>query len=220
MWVTKTTLTPLVEQRAHDLPRDLGALALVGRGERLVAEQDAAVGSIVVGDLAHPGEFLVELPALHRRVLFALVVREHAVADVGAERLARATNMPLCIISWARPTLRRNVDLPPWLAPVIITSDLPSASTSLPTTRCRRGECEAHVVEPAGRKRALVPGDRGRERRRLALLSEPLVQVQAAEVEGELGPEHDEEAVDVIGRLAECVGDEVDAPVFERRRVR
>jgi hypothetical protein len=42
--------------------------------------------------------------------------------------------MPLCIISWATPRLRSSVDLPPWLAPVIITSDLPSASTSLPTT--------------------------------------------------------------------------------------
>ena len=30
--------------------------------------------------------------------------------------------------------LRRKVDLPPWLAPVIITSDLSSASRSLPTT--------------------------------------------------------------------------------------
>ena len=44
-----------------------------------------------------------------------------------------ATNIPHCIISWATPTLRRKVDFPPWLAPVIITSDRPSASTSLPT---------------------------------------------------------------------------------------
>ena len=41
----------------------------------------------LVGDLAHPGELLVELAALHRRVLLALVVGEHAVADVGAQRL-------------------------------------------------------------------------------------------------------------------------------------
>ena len=46
-----------------------------------------------------------------------------------------ATNRPHCIISWAKPTLRRNVDLPPWLAPVIMMSRLPSASTSLPTAR-------------------------------------------------------------------------------------
>ena len=48
-----------------------------------------------------------------------------------------ATNMPHCIISWARPTLRRKVDLPPWFAPVIMISRLPSASTSLPTARPR-----------------------------------------------------------------------------------
>ena len=44
-----------------------------------------------------------------------------------------ATNIPACIISCARPTLRRKVDLPPWFAPVIMISCLPSASTSLPT---------------------------------------------------------------------------------------
>lgn len=47
-------------------------------------------------------------------------------------------NMPACIISWARPTLRRSVDLPPWLAPVIITRCLPFASMSFPTTRLPR----------------------------------------------------------------------------------
>ena len=54
-----------------------------------------------------------------------------------------ATNMPHCIISWARPALRRNVDLPPELAPVMITSDLPSASTSLPTTPSIRSARQA-----------------------------------------------------------------------------
>ena len=44
------------------------------------------------------------------------------------------TNSPDCIMSWATPTLRRNVDLPPELAPVMMTSDFPSACTSLPTT--------------------------------------------------------------------------------------
>ena len=28
-----------------------------------------------------------------------------------------ATNMPDCVMSWARPMLRRKVCLPPWLAP-------------------------------------------------------------------------------------------------------
>ena len=44
------------------------------------------------------------------------------------------TNSPHCIMSWATPTLRRNVDLPPELAPVMMTSCLPSACTSLPMT--------------------------------------------------------------------------------------
>lgn len=46
-----------------------------------------------------------------------------------------AVNMPHCLIIWATPTLRRNVDFPPWLAPVSTISRVPSADTSLPTTR-------------------------------------------------------------------------------------
>jgi hypothetical protein len=51
-----------------------------------------------------------------------------------ARSAVAAANIPDCIISWARPVLRRNVDFPPWFAPVIITSDAPSALTSLPIT--------------------------------------------------------------------------------------
>lgn len=43
--------------------------------------------------------------------------------------------MPLCIINWASPTLRRKVVLPPWLGPVMRTSGFPLAETSFPTTR-------------------------------------------------------------------------------------
>ena len=46
-----------------------------------------------------------------------------------------ATNMPHCIMSWAMPTLRKNVVLPPRLAPVTRTSALLSALKSLPTVR-------------------------------------------------------------------------------------
>jgi hypothetical protein len=35
--------------------------------------------------------------------------------------------MPHCIMSWATPTLRRNVDFPPELAPVMMISGFPSA---------------------------------------------------------------------------------------------
>ena len=120
--MTKKTLNARVDQGANDLARDLRALALVGRGEGLVAEQQAARPD-PVGDVAHPAELLVELAALMRRVFFALVVREHAVADRRANARRRRT-CPHCIISCARPTLRRNVDFPPWLAPVMITSAL------------------------------------------------------------------------------------------------
>ena len=58
-------------------------------------------------------------------------------ADAGPQDWA-VTNMPHCVMSWARPTLRRNVDFPPEFAPVMITRDLPSASTSLPTTLSAR----------------------------------------------------------------------------------
>jgi hypothetical protein len=46
-----------VKQGVDDLPGDLGALALVGGRERLVAQQHR-VGRDGVGDLAHPTEFL------------------------------------------------------------------------------------------------------------------------------------------------------------------
>ena len=59
--------------------------------------------------------------------------------------------MPACIISWASPTLRRNVDLPPWLAPVIMINGLPSASTSLPTARgLVEAERQGRVIQAAG----------------------------------------------------------------------
>ena len=55
-----------------------------------------------------------------------------------------------------------------------------------------------------------LTGQRGGEAGGLAFLAEPLVQVEAAEVEGELEPEHAEEALDVIGRLRYRVRDKVD----------
>ena len=95
--------------------------------------------------------------------------------------------------------------MPPWLAPVIITSDLPSASTSLPTTRVLEVKRQADVVE------ALAASARPRRRDGSGkhvgspFSLEPLVQVEAAEVEGELEPEHAEEALDVIGGLRDRV---------------
>src|SRR5487761_651344 len=72
------------QQRADDLAGDLGAFPFVGRSERLVAQHHAAWGYLA-DNVTHPAELLVQLPALHGRVFLALVVREDAVADSGAE---------------------------------------------------------------------------------------------------------------------------------------
>ena len=63
-----------VQEGRDDLTGDLGALALVGRREGLVEEHHGPRGE-VVDDVAHPAEFLVELPALHPGVLLPLEVR-------------------------------------------------------------------------------------------------------------------------------------------------
>jgi hypothetical protein len=71
--------------RSDDLPSDLGSLALVGAGERLVAEQQRGPLDRL-RDLTHPIQFLFELAARHRRIFFPLEVREDARARVSAER--------------------------------------------------------------------------------------------------------------------------------------
>ena len=57
------------------------------------------------------------------------------------------TNMPASIMSYATPRLRRNVEFPPWLAPVMTTSALPSARRSLLTTVSRYG-AQAGLIQP------------------------------------------------------------------------
>lgn len=97
--------------------------------------------------------------------------------------------MSAYIISCATPTLRRNVDLPPALAPVITSSGTPSASTSLPTTRSSRRRLRRGVVEAAaaqgGRSSGQSCGEG--EAERLLPGRKPLMEVQAAHVEAELG---------------------------------
>ena len=85
MWVTKTTLMCLPSM-ARTTCRAISDPSRSFVAERFVAEQDRA-GRDLPGDLAHPGEFLVELAALHRDVLFTLVVREDTGAHASAERL-------------------------------------------------------------------------------------------------------------------------------------
>ena len=114
-------------------------------------------------------------------------------------------------MSWASPTLRRKVDLPPWLAPVTITRSLSSALTSLPTTRSFMVNARQTSYSPVQENRALAGRDRHGEGGRRADLRERLVQVHAADVEGELGLQHAEEAQNMVGGLGERVGHEVDA---------
>jgi hypothetical protein len=69
---------------ADDLAGDLRAFPLVGRGEGLVAQQQAA-GPHPVGDGAHLVKLLIQLAALHRGVLLAFAVREHPGADTAGQ---------------------------------------------------------------------------------------------------------------------------------------
>ena len=83
------------------------------------------------------------------------------------------TNIPACIISCACPALGRNVDLPPWFAPVIMTTCLPSVSTSFPAARASsRLSARGASYRPRADSRTSPPSrDRG----------EDLIEVQVAE---------------------------------------
>ena len=107
--------------------------------------------------------------------------------------------------------------MPPWLAPVIMMSALPSAATSLPMTSpsdsvSARQASYSPRREPAGAEGRPAPGST-----RLAPGGELFVQVEAADVEAELGAEQLEEAQDVVGGLGERVGDDADAAVLAAR---
>jgi hypothetical protein len=69
---------------------------------------------------------------------------------------------------------------------------------------------QADVVDPVRGERKLTsrqrPGDAGQ----LPLPGEFVAQVEAPEVEGQLEPQHAEEAPDVVSRLRDRVRDQVD----------
>jgi hypothetical protein len=71
-------------------------------------------------------------------------------------------------------------------------------------------ECQADVVDPPRGEGELVGGERFGEADRLLFSGELVVQVEAAEVEGELEPQRAEEALDVVCRLRDRVRDQVD----------
>src|SRR5208337_5074396 len=122
-----------LQQSGHDLPRDFRSLPLVGGCKRLV-EQDQRVWREDVDHVVHAAEFLIELAALHRRVLFALEMREYPVDDVQLKARGRREHARLRhhLREPEAPEERR-------LAALIGARDmirlLPSALTSLPTGR-------------------------------------------------------------------------------------
>src|SRR5437867_3293232 len=77
-------LDALLQQRLGYLSCDLRAFPFIRRGKRLV-EQQHGVWPQAIHDYAHSAELLIELSACHRRVLFALEMREQPLADIGAE---------------------------------------------------------------------------------------------------------------------------------------
>ena len=74
-------LDAVFQQRGHDLAGDLGSLPLVGAANDSLHKEQAA-GRDLVGDPAHPGQFLVELPLVHGLVFFPVVMGEDTVAYV------------------------------------------------------------------------------------------------------------------------------------------
>ena len=57
------------------------------------------------------------------------------------------TNKPHCIISWATPTLRRKVDFPPELAPVMMTSDFAVGLHVVAGDRSRGLQHQARIAQ-------------------------------------------------------------------------
>ncbi len=189
MWVTKNTricLSSIARTTCRAISE--ASRSLVDANDSL--QSRIAFGGDPVGDVAHPAQLLVELAALHRGVLLALVVREHAGADAGAERLrtdehaalhhqlseakaAQERRLPALVGAGDHhQRLAIGIDL---VANRAIVQDAASG-------RCRRG-----LPRSAQEARR---GTRLGEAGRLALALEPPVQVQAAEVERELEAEH------------------------------
>src|SRR5579885_864343 len=81
-------LDTLFYQCAHDLPGNLRAFPLVGRGKRLIKEYQGMWPKLS-DDLTHATEFFIQLAAFHSHIFFPFEVREQALADIGTERLRR-----------------------------------------------------------------------------------------------------------------------------------
>ncbi|MCY1208354.1 hypothetical protein D9M72_199760 [compost metagenome] len=205
-----------LQQRIGDHARDLRAFPLVRRGERFV-EQHHRVRRDFIDDGAHSFQFLVELSALHRGVFFPLVVRVQPLAQIGGKgRRAHEHAALHHQLGQADAAQERR------LASLVGAGH--DHQAAFPGIQ-RVGhhflphlQRQAHVVQfieavlPRSRSGGLGKADRPAQRR------QPVAQVDAAHVERQLGAQQGEEAGDVLRRLRQRVGHQVQAPVGQFRQ--
>lgn len=151
----------------------------------------------MIDDVAHSGEFLVQLAALHGGVLFAPVMREDGAADSAARgfrrhehsalhhQLGKADAAEKCGLA---ALVRAGDDDHVLVVRIEVVADDP-----LPF-----GQRKADVIQAGECVPMLRRGDRLRKADRLADLQEPPVQVEAAEIESQFGAQLREEAENVI----------------------
>ncbi len=207
--------------RTDDLAGDLRTLALVGGREGLIAQQKGPVRD-VAGYRTHPGQFLIQLPLLHRGVFLALEVREDPRAGAGGERLRRHEHPRLRHqLGQAQAAqegrLSSLVSAGDHDQPLAVRVQVVADGPGLDAQR------QADVIQTAGGQAGLIGAPRGRAGRdgkadRLALGGKPLPQVQAADVEPQLGAEHLEKAPDMVDGLSQRVRGAVEAAAFQLRQ--
>ena len=71
-------------QGPNHLSRELGAFALVGRGEGFVAQQQPMAG-YCIGDTTHSAELFIEFPALHAGIFLPFEVGKDAATHCGGQ---------------------------------------------------------------------------------------------------------------------------------------
>lgn len=185
-----------VEQGRHDRVGDRRGLAVVGGGERLVAQQHSARPQDL-GDLSHAGQFLVQPPVFQIRILGAHEMREHTVAQVRGEGRGRDEHTGL--------------HHQPCRADAAQEGRLAAAVRAADHEECHPGRIHVvadHAVRHQAQRgvaQVVAPQCRcARHRYRIAdrraRPAEPFSQIQAAEVEGQLGAQVPEEVLHIVGR--------------------
>src|SRR5271166_905861 len=181
-----------LQERRHDLPRDFGPLPLVGRRERFV-EKNQRTGLQVVDDRVHASELLVELAALHPRVLLALEVGEETVHDAEAELCRRREHAALRH-QLREPEASQKRRLSPLIGArdndqgLAVSCDI-VADRALVCTQREANVVELAAREPEGLRFARV----GKAERRLQF-EKLFMEIETADVERQLGLQHLKEA--------------------------